>query len=54
MFGYFELSNMNYLILIDECAIVGQIMKSNVYKVTKLSYVPISENPNFKIPVEDQ
>jgi hypothetical protein len=45
MFGYFELPKSIYLILIEECTLIGQILNANVFQVEKLLFVPIS--PTF-------
>ena len=53
VFGYIKLACFSYLILIEEASIVGQILQANVFKVDKLMFLPLSNDPKRKIEAED-
>ena len=54
MFGYIKLKTVSYLILIEEAAVIGQILKGLVYRVEKLMFVPLDHKGDMKIDINDQ
>jgi hypothetical protein len=42
LFGYIELATCPYLVLIEEATLLGQILKSSIYRVDKLLFVPLT------------
>lgn len=42
LFGYIELATCSYLVLIEESTLLGQILRSNVLRVDKLLFVPLT------------
>lgn len=44
IFGMIEFVGIQHLILIDECTVLGQIMKANIYRVEKVLIVPLTPN----------
>jgi hypothetical protein len=53
VFGYIKLACFSYLIVIEEASLVGQILQANVFKVDKLMFLPLSNDPRRKIEAED-
>tara|TARA_B110000285_G_C15100172_1_gene604522 strand:+ start:291 stop:593 length:303 start_codon:yes stop_codon:yes gene_type:complete len=53
VFGYIKLACLSYLIVIEEASLVGQILQANVFKVEKLMFLPLSNDPRRKIEQED-
>jgi hypothetical protein len=53
VFGYIKLACFSYLILIEEASLVGHVLEANVFKVDKLMFLPLSNDPRRKIEAED-
>ena len=53
VFGYIKLACLSYLIVIEEASLLGQILQANVFKVEKLMFLPLSNDPRRKIEQED-
>jgi len=54
VFGYIKLACYRYIILIEEAAVVGQILKADIFKVTKLMFLPLRNDSSRMIASEDQ
>ena len=44
VFGIIDLPDGPHLVIIEEAAFMGQLLKANVFKVEKLMYIPIRMN----------
>lgn len=53
VFGYIKLACLSYLIVIEEASLLGQILQANVFKVEKLMFLPLSNDPRRNIEQED-
>jgi len=53
VFGYIKLASYGYLILIEEASLVGMLLKTNVFKVEKLMFLPLRNDANRMVPLED-
>ena len=53
VFGYIKLACYGYIILIEEAAFVGQILKADIFKVTKLMFLPLRNDASRMIASED-
>jgi hypothetical protein len=53
VFGYIKLACFSYLILIEEASLVGHVLEANVFKVDKLMFLPLPNDPRRKIEAED-
>jgi hypothetical protein len=42
MFGVIELGSTQYMLLIEECTLVGQILRANILRVDKILFVPLT------------
>jgi len=49
IFGQIELATGPYLILIESATLVGMLLRSHVYRVDELLFVPIN---NAKVPLK--
>lgn len=54
IFGYFRLTEFQYLILISEASFVGKLAGGEIYRVEKLMYVPLNDDGSMHIPEDDQ
>jgi len=45
IFGQVEFAGIKHLILIDECTVLGQVLRAPIFRVEKLLFVPL--NPTF-------
>ncbi|CDW87718.1 phosphatidylinositide phosphatase sac1-like [Stylonychia lemnae] len=49
VFGIKEISDTLYLMLIEECTLMGQVNNSNIFRIEKLLYIPISRSQSNQI-----
>ena len=54
VFGFIRLASLGYLVLIEEASLQGQLMKSNIFKVEKLMFIPLRNDSSRMVAKEDQ
>ena len=45
--GFVKKENREYLIMIDEASLMGQILKCNIYRVDQILIIPLQQETNF-------